>query len=131
MGHNSDGWRSLTSILATNLKVSTLKIRATSPAGPGYVCDFTFWAQGRERRTVMALNDEPWVFFQRGPILSEEDETRYKARRISDRVNASYLAALAQRLGWPVADSAFWQAKGHAVVLHSCALAPASPSSAA
>jgi hypothetical protein len=131
MGHSTDGWYSLTSILARTLKVNTLRIRASSPVGPRYVCDFTFWTKGTERRTVMALNDEPWVFYQRGPLLPEEDESMYKARRISDRLNPSYLAVLAQRLGWPVAESAFWSTKGQAVVLHSYSLAPSAPSSAA
>ena len=131
MSHSSDGWHSLTSILATRLKVRTLKIRASAPAGPGYVCDFNLWSHGHERRKVMALNDEPWVFFQSGPAVPQEDLNMYKARRISDRVTASYLAELAQRLGWPIAEPAFWNTNEQSVVLHSKALGSTDETSAA
>jgi len=131
MGHLPDGWSSLTSIVAKALGVRAVSLRAALPVGPGYVGHFTYWQDGASCRTVIALNDEPWTFYQEGTPLPQEEVSMYKARRISDRVTPAYLARLVTRMGWPVSEPAFWRPGGQAVVLHSDALLERKRSSAA
>jgi hypothetical protein len=117
MGHQEDGWYTLTHILATRLKAPALQLRATQRGSGRYVCDFKYWVGGDVVRTVQALDDEPWRFVQRGDPLPVEDLQRYRKRRICHRVTADYLVGMAGKLGWPVADRGFWQASGSAILL--------------
>lgn len=121
MGHVSDGWYTLTNVLARQMKVEVLSFRATPPNAERYVCGFRYWVRGDEVRSVHALDDSPWSFFQRGDVLSVENPEMYRKRRIKDRVTAAYLAKLADSLGWPVATDAFWQSEGSAMLLRSVA----------
>lgn len=117
MGHVPDGWYTLTNLIAKGLKVDTLALRATSPGADRYVCSFTFWTGGIETRTVHALDDSPWRFFQRGVPISGEDASRYGKRRIADRLTATYLAELATSRGWPVSSPAFWKSDEQAILI--------------
>lgn len=119
MGHQRDGWLTLTNLLALRMKVPVFRLRATSEESSRYVCSFEYWSGGLNTRSVLALNDEPWVFRQSGEPLAQEDVGRYKSKRIRDRVTPQCIASLATRLGWPVMEAAFWNSEGLAYVLRS------------
>jgi len=117
IGNQGDGWYSLTNLVAKQLKSGVLNFRAT--AAEQYVCAFDYWLNGQRLRSVMALQDEPWMFRQGGKPLQEEDLQQYKARKIKDRVTPQSLANLATKLGWPVLEPHFWRPAGSARILMS------------
>jgi hypothetical protein len=72
---------------------------------------FNYYNSGKER-TVYAISDEgKWEFFQKGEILSFENEAYYKRRSISNRLNEEILLEYLQKMGVDLAGKDFWQAK--------------------
>jgi hypothetical protein len=72
---------------------------------------FQYYNSGKER-TVYAISDEgKWEFFQKGEILSFENEAYYKRRSISNRLNEEILLEYLQKMGVDLAGKDFWLAK--------------------
>ena len=63
---------------------------------------------GSHIRTVYAMLDNDWVFFEKGDPLPFEEVAHYRARRKRDRLNVDIVSSYIARSGYGSLCSAFW-----------------------
>jgi len=104
-----DGWSTLTYALAERRAWTYLKVRVGDPWDAWPICELEWFVNGRSKRFVRAMKDDPrWEFFVRGDALSFEETKAYRRRRIRDRFTAEMLWSYVGALGWP--SDGLWSA---------------------
>jgi hypothetical protein len=100
-----DGWYTLTHLLAQRLPGTHVKIRSEAE-----VADMTVWTDGKEVRTVRALKEGRWGFFQRGEPMAFERTEAYTDGKIpiKERLDRSRLIDYLRSMGWDIGDPKFW-----------------------
>ena len=67
------------------------------------------YANGEILRVVYAMQDPKWKFYEQGDILSFEDITNYKKKRIPERLNKEIIIEYCARLGFEITSNKFWE----------------------
>jgi len=103
-----DGWNSLIELYAKTFnKITTLvSLSDGDLAFPMY--KFSHYVGLKQRSIISYKDDKKWEFFQKGEILSFEDESYYTKYRIKDRLPNTLIIDYLEKAGWDVSDSNFW-----------------------
>jgi len=110
MANFSDGWLTLVHNLGIKYGHELYRLRISSADSEWYVCSLTYYKNGKERRIIQALKDDPrWEFFQKGEPLEFEKLEYYKKRRIKDRFNSSILFEYLNASGWNLESDKMWE----------------------
>ena len=72
---------------------------------------FQFIQNGIDVRTVYAMKDPKWIFYENGIVQWFEDESYYKRRLIKNRVNKDILLSYCTKLGFAITEVKFWESK--------------------
>jgi hypothetical protein len=113
-----DGWYTLTNVICKELRCSCVQLSTSTDEEEFPSNMLHFYENGSEVRVVYSmLDDDRWVFFERGPVQSCENKENYKRRRIKDRLNRAIIVEYAHKLGLPIDDDRYWRAEGSCLYL--------------
>ena len=71
-------------------------------------------------RVIQVIKEErKWTFFEKGTLLSFEDEENYKKKKIVDRLNNSIIIEYLQRNDININESDFWKPKNIALEFYT------------
>mgnify|MGYP001053935981 CR=1 FL=1 len=105
----ADGWLTLANVLSIKLQCGVYLFRMTAPNVLNYAMNgFYYINSGRQIRTVYAMQDHRWVFYEDAEIQWFEDESHYKMRMIKMRMNKEILVSYCERLGFDISNPLFW-----------------------
>jgi hypothetical protein len=106
----SDGWATLTNIVAEKYKFHAVRISLTEELlGEDQYNYLSVTSNGKLARTIAATVDGKWQFTDWGEPLWFEDLAHYKKRRIKDRLNYPIVRGYLHALGWDMDSDGFWQ----------------------
>jgi len=106
-----DGWSSLIYSISSMQACRGYLFRSSLGMYPYH--GFNVIDNGKQIRVANSMLDgDKWAFFQSGEKLSVEDPSRYRQRRIQERIDRTYLRELANSLDWPIHDDLFWKPVG-------------------
>jgi len=112
----SDGWNSLSYLLAKEHKAYQVQVISTRQGVEFPQNRIEIWNNGESRRTVMAMKDgEKWMFLEKGSVQEFEDEGNYKRRKKKDRLTRDILIRYLEDIGFSITLPAFWLAAGSAI----------------
>jgi hypothetical protein len=76
---------------------------------PAYSFKFIFIDNGQlQERTVHAIMEDRWVFFNKGNPLKIEDVDNYSKKKIKDRINNEIIIGYLQKAGYDLTDPNFF-----------------------
>ncbi|WP_432728516.1 hypothetical protein [Variovorax sp. W6] len=93
----------------TRFLFDVAETRSTSQQAEDPINSFEVDADGKPRRTVRAMKDDRWDFFQEGSPLGFERTERYASRLVRDRLTRGLVLDYLEAWGAPVRDEAFWR----------------------
>lgn len=74
------------------------------------------YKMGIQNRVIQAMKDaNKWEFFESGELLSFENESNYKKRKISDRLNNEIIHEYLKINGIDITKDEFWRSKDMAI----------------
>jgi hypothetical protein len=111
----SDGWQTLINSYFDEHKHQIIRVRLSDSAKhyPAYL--FEYMTQSNHRIIQALKDDDGWDFYQSGAILSLENETNYRKRKIADRLNSDIIIEYLKNDGIDINVENFWTSKGDAV----------------
>lgn len=108
----SDGWFTLVNVLSKAIQCEACLFSITSSdVLYGALNGFHYINNGKSIRTVYAMQDPHWVFYEDGKQLWFEDGNHYKQHTIKKRMNKEILVSYCTRLGFDIYSPQFWQSK--------------------
>ena len=108
VSNHSDGWVTLVNAIATELKISCCSFKISNLESVDAMNAFSCWKHGKEVRTVYAMKESRWVFYEKGEIQWFENPEFYGHKVIKKRLNKEILAIYCDRLGLPISEASFW-----------------------
>ncbi len=118
----SDGWSSLSHVLAGRLRAKQVQVTATASEQEYPATFFHAWMDGNERVVMCMRDSHAWVFHAQGPTLPFEEVAAYLARRVSKRFTRDMALRYVAALGWDATSTEFWQAQGNAIYFEQVTL---------
>ena len=77
----------------------------------GAMNSFRYISKGKSIRTVYAMQDPRWIFYENGEKQWFEYDLNYKQRIIKKRLNKDILVSYCEQLGFNISDPIFWQSE--------------------
>ncbi|WP_429402461.1 hypothetical protein [Paraburkholderia sp. MM5482-R1] len=111
-----DGWESLCFQLSKSIRGNIYIFHFDCSGSSDMFNGFSLLADGINVRTVYAMKDPKWKFFENGDSLWFEDRECYKKRIISERVNKPILKKYCNSLNLNVEDDNFWRLDGESLL---------------
>ena len=107
----SDGWYTLVNVLSIKLQCDVCLFSITAPdVLDGAFNGFRYIRGGNPIRTVYAMQDPRWVFYEEGQKQwFENTAINYQMRMIKKRMNKEILISYCERLGFDIINPMFWQ----------------------
>ncbi|GHT97028.1 hypothetical protein AGMMS49545_23570 [Betaproteobacteria bacterium] len=112
----SDGWNTLCHILSSSTAGHVYMFQFDDPREESHLSCFSCIKNGEDVRIVYAIKDPRWKFFQKGEILSFENNDYYQRRVISSRVNRDILSEYCHFLHLEVEKDEFWEVKNKSIL---------------
>lgn len=108
VGSVADGYSSMIAGVSREISGTHLTFKVSRPdiRYPG--CALSAIRDGKSVRTVYAMLDNNWVFFEKGELLPFEQIDHYGARRKMDRLSVDIISSYVNRLGYGSLDLGFW-----------------------
>ena len=108
----ADGWYTLANVLSIKLKCDVYLFSITDPSVLyGAMNSFRYISKGKSIRTVYAMQDPRWIFYENGEKQWFEYDLNYKQRIIKKRLNKDILVSYCEQLGFNISDPIFWQSE--------------------
>ena len=107
----SDGWNTLVRCLSSKIQCDCYNFQITNIDSSDSMNSFQFIQNGIDVRTVYAMKDPKWIFYENGIVQWFEDESYYKRRLIKNRVNKDILLSYCTKLGFAITEAKFWESK--------------------
>ncbi|MCS2774107.1 hypothetical protein NXW80_06765 [Bacteroides fragilis] len=107
----SDGWNTLARWLSSKIQCDCYNFQITNIDSPDSMNSFQFIQNGINVRTVYAMKDPKWIFYENGIIQWFESESYYKRKFIKNRLNKDILLSYCAKLGFTITDDKFWESK--------------------
>ncbi|CCE06200.1 hypothetical protein BRAS3843_1640010 [Bradyrhizobium sp. STM 3843] len=104
----ADGYSSMITCISREIPGTHLTFAVSRPKIRYPGCSFRAIRDGETVRTVYAMLDNSWVFFERGSPLPFEEVDLYSARRKRDRLSVDILSSYIGRLGYGSLKTEFW-----------------------
>jgi hypothetical protein len=103
-----DGWNSLMERYAKTYNKIVTQVRMSDEDINYPMFKFSYY-EGLQQRVILCYKDyKKWEFFQKGEILSFEDESHYTKYRIKERLPNTLIIDYLKKAGWDISDSNFW-----------------------
>ena len=84
---------------------------------PAYFFHYFFSGNGENwQRTVQAIKEDKWIFFDGGTPLAIEDISNYRKRKITDRINNEIIIGYLKKAGYDLTNDAFFKPKKNAIL---------------
>jgi hypothetical protein len=111
-----DGWESLCFQISKTIGANVYIFRLDCSGSSDMMNEFSLLVDGKSVRTVYAIKDPKWKFFENGDPLWFEDLGYYKKRIISERINRQILSEYCKSLGLNIDDDIFWRLEGESLL---------------
>jgi hypothetical protein len=105
----SDGLSSLVYQITFELGITAYNFRVTTIQGSDALNSFSCIKNGDEIRTVSAMKDPQWVFYNQGEIQWFENNELYKSKIIKTRLNKDIIISYCAKLGFDITNDEFWE----------------------
>ena len=104
--------QTLANVLSIKLKCDVYLFSITDPSVLyGAMNSFRYISKGKSIRTVYAMQDPRWIFYENGEKQWFEYDLNYKQRIIKKRLNKDILVSYCEQLGFNISDPIFWQSE--------------------
>jgi hypothetical protein len=110
----TDGWYTLMNLLTTKYKTEQLSFKITEENQKDAFYSLLYQKEF-DLRYVRVMYDNKWEFYQKGILLSFENEKFYKQRIIKNRLNLKILNQYLMSLGFDINSIDFWSSENDAV----------------
>lgn len=107
----SDGWNTLARWLSSKIQCDCYNFQITNIDSSDSMNSFNFIQNGADVRTVYAMKDSKWIFYENGIIQWFEDESYYKRKLIKNRLNKDILLSYCVKLGFVITEANFWKSE--------------------
>jgi len=104
----ADGYSSMIAGVSREISGTHLTFEVSRPDVRYPGCASYAIRDGKSVRTVHAMLDNNWVFFEKGELLPFEQIDHYCARRKKDRLSVDIISSYINRLGYGSLDMGFW-----------------------
>ncbi len=107
----SDGWSTLINYISYQLNIEAYNFSISNLTDNEPFNLFCYVKNGEKVRTVYAMKDGKWVFYEGGELQPFEDDNNYKKRIIRQRLNSKILVEYCKGLGLEVNNNTFWESQ--------------------
>lgn len=115
-----DGWFTLVLNYPALFKKNAFQVGFTvdkTRKYPAYFFHYFFSKNGQNMdRTVHAIKEDKWVFFEGGTPLAIEDISNYTKRKITDRINNEIIIDYLQKAGYDLTNEVFFTSRKNAIL---------------
>lgn len=112
----TDGWESICYYLSRECNIPVYMFHFDCTNSNDMYNGFSFLQDGNNTRTVYAMKDPKWIFFETGEQQWFEKPELYTSRRIRDRMTKQIITQYCKALDLRIENPEFWVPSGKSLL---------------